>query len=169
MHKLTRHITKLTAACAMAIAVAACEGINCTLNNVVMLNVGFYDSATGKHIELNDTIMVTATGTDSVLYNRGTKTSALTLPMSFWQAADTLTFTVYGENYEFEDFITISKTNVEHYESPDCPTTMFHAITGVDFASPFGTVDSIVVSKPSVNYDTQENLKIYYNSAALPE
>ena len=71
---------------------AACDGIDCTINNVVMLNVGFYSSEDGSECSITDTLTVTAEGSDSVLYNKGSMVSKVTLPMSYWQEADTLHF-----------------------------------------------------------------------------
>lgn len=161
MKRIRKIITGLTG----IMAVVGCEGIDCTLDNVVALNVGLYDSSTGAAIALSDTLTVTAAGTDSVIYNRGVNTSKLQLPMSYWGDADTLCLRVYGKDYAFEDVITIRKTNTVHYESPDCATTMFHTIEGVTWVSALKTIDSVVVCKPSVNYEKKENIRIYYHTA----
>lgn len=151
----------LLAVAAALLLLASCEGVDCTLNNTVALRVGLYKSGTDSLLLVPDTLSVTAFGTDSVLLNRATRTAELTLPMSYWQEADTLCLTLYGDDYETDDYLVVKKTNTEHYESPDCPATMFHVVTGVGFRSPYGTVDSVVVVKPTVNYDPQENLRIY--------
>ncbi len=140
----------------------SCEGIDCTLNNVVLCHYQFYDSATGNKISLTDTLTIVACGTDSVLYNIGVGTSSVELPMSYWNEADTLTFHLYGEDYYDRSTLFVNKTNTEHYESPDCPTTMFHYLTGVEWDG--GVIDSVVISRPEVNYLQDENIKVYFHT-----
>ena len=144
----------------------SCESIDCTLNNVVTCNFAFYDSD-GDAVAVNDTMTVTAEGTDSVLLNRGTKIGAFSLPMSYWQDEDTLHFTFTGasDDYTMEMVLYIKKTNIQHFESPDCPTAMFHEIESVRFASSTAFVDSVVIVNKSVNYAALENIKIYLHSA----
>lgn len=143
----------------------ACEGVDCTLNNVVLCRYGFYDSTTGKSIQLSDTLTITAAGTDSILYNRGVNTSRVTLPMSYWQEADTLTLHISGKDYTYTNTLRIQKNNTQHFESPDCPTTMFHHIEKATLMSGV-TIDSVVVVKPTVNYEQDENIKIYFRTLA---
>ena len=83
--------------------------------------------------------------------------------MSYWQDEDTLVLTVKGMDYLFQDTIWISKSNQVHYESPDCPTTLFHTIQGVRSTHEF--IDSINVIRSSVNYETSTNLEINLLSA----
>jgi len=61
----------------------------------------------------------------------------------------------------YEVVIRLQKKNIPHTESPDCPTTMFHEITGLSYDDEDGYIDSIVIANSSVNYGSQENLKIY--------
>ncbi|MBQ8969462.1 MAG: hypothetical protein IJ064_07015 [Bacteroidaceae bacterium] len=150
----------------LMLAIGACESIDCTLNNVVMLNVGFYDSQTGNSYAFTDTLTVTAQGTDSVLYNRGIRQTAITLPMSYWQEADTLTFSFYKWEYDlsYDVVLRVQKTNFQHFESPDCPTTMFHTLTAIDYDDADSYVDSIVIANTAVNYASLENIKIYLHT-----
>lgn len=148
----------------------ACEGIDCTLDNVVTLNIGFYSSESGAQVSVTDTLNVTAEGTDSVLLNRGRNIQKLTLPMSYWQEADTLRLQFHGgdEDYSYEYYIVlrITKSNQPHFESPDCPTTMFHEITDLDYDDPYHLTDSIIVENTDVNYAALENIKIYFRGSA---
>ncbi len=158
---MTRRL--LTIIVAMAL-ICACEGIDCTLNNVVTLNIGFYSSESGKKVSISDTLNITAEGTDSVLLNRGYNISSVALPMSYWQAADTLhmLFHASGDTDEtFEIVLRIAKDNTQYFESPDCPTVMMHKITGFDYDDPYQLTDSIVVENTSINYASLENIKIY--------
>ena len=145
----------------------SCDGIDCTINNVVTLNVGFYNSKDGQGIAITDTLTITAEGTDSILYNKGVMLSHVSLPMSYWQEADTLHFKFYNVTSELTNDVVlyVKKTNRQHFESPDCPTTMFHEVQSVTFKEDAQYIDSIVVSNSFVNYDAQENIKIYFHTA----
>lgn len=145
--------------------VVSCESIDCTVNNVVTLNIGFYSSEDGSALSLTDTLTVTAAGTDSVLYNRGRGVAAISLPMSYWQEADTLLLHFANPDETHDVTLIVGKENTPHFESPDCPTTMFHEITGTTLVAPTGYVDSVVVAKKSVHYGSQENVKIYMHPA----
>jgi len=144
----------------------ACEGINCTLDNKVTLNMAFYDAESESTIGAADTLTVTAAGTDSVLFNRGVNVKKLSLPMSHWQEADTLLLT-FCDTLQNKHTVTlrIEKTNTPHYESPDCPTTMFHEITAVTMTNGSPYIDSVVIANKQVNYASLENVKIYLHPA----
>ncbi len=145
------------------LALASCEGVDCTLNNMVYCYYGFYSSETGEAIQLTDTLTITAQGTDSILYNKGINCSSVSLPMSFWNDADTLIFHIYNDSISFESLLFVGKTNTQHYESPDCPATMFHQLTTAGWQS--SLIDSVVIVRPGVNYLQNENIKIYFRTA----
>ena len=136
---------------------AACESFDCTLYNTVAMYAVFDQDGTA--VAVNDTLTITACGTDAVLLNRAVNTSKLTLPLSYWQAEDTLVLSVKGEDYFLQDTIWVTKTNQVHYESPDCPMTLFHTIQDVRNTNRF--IKSITVIRSSVNYETTTNLQIH--------
>ena len=70
------------------ILVQGCDTIDCTLNNTVSYTCYFY--ANGKPVSINDTLYIYACGTDSLLINRKVGASNVILPMSYWNAEDTL-------------------------------------------------------------------------------
>lgn len=142
----------------------SCEEIDCTLNNIVLCHLSFYSSSTNKPIAIQDTLIVKAHGTDSILFNRGLNTSKLSLPMSYWKDADTLDFIIKTTTDMYHSQLVIKKTNIPHFESPDCPTTMFHGITE---ATTKGNIfDSIAISRAQVNYLQDENIKIFLPTRA---
>lgn len=150
--------------------ILSCEGIDCTLDNVVTLNIGFYSSESGTKVSVTDTLYITAEGTDSVLLNRGRNLQTVSLPMSYWQEADTLRLTFRGgeedDAYAYDIVLRIAKGNQTHFESPDCPTTMFHEISNLDYDDPYSLTDSIIVENTTVNYAQLENIKIYFRGSA---
>lgn len=140
----------------------ACESYDCTLNNYVGM-YGAFDRE-GAAVKITDTLTITACGTNTVLLNRSVNTSSLNLPLSYWQPEDTLVLTVKGADYFLRDTIWVTKTNLVHYESPDCPTTVFHTIQDVRNTNEF--IKSITVIRSSVNYETTTNLQIHLLSAS---
>lgn len=150
----TRALTALLAASAL---LAACDSIDCTLYNTVSLSCSFYSE--GKAVKLDDTLTVSATGTDSVLVNRMLGASTLELPLSYAQSEDTLVLHVYGPELDVRDTLWVEKTNTPHFESPDCPTNMFHQIKSVRHTSTF--IDSVTITRSLVDYDQTENLRIH--------
>ena len=141
----------------IVLLLAACESYDCTLYNHVGCYGAFYqDSAS---VSFDDTLTITAGKSGPVLLNKSVGTSRIDLPLSYWQDEDTLVLTVKGMGYLFQDTIWISKSNQVHYESPDCPTTLFHTIQGVRSTHEF--IDSINVIRSSVNYEQTNNLEIH--------
>ena len=141
---------------------AACESYDCTLYNTVAM-YSFFDQD-GEIVAISDTLTVTACGTDAVLLNNAENTSKLTLPLSYWQPEDTLVLTVKGINsegigYLLRDTVWITKTNQVHYESPECPTTLFHTIQDVRSTNEF--IKFITIERSSVNYENTTNLQIH--------
>ena len=136
---------------------SSCDGIDCTINNVVALHIGFY-SSDGTELAYADTLTITAAGTDSVLLNRGVRRKAVDLPMSFEAKADTLSFSFVG----YVITLRVAKTNKPHFESPDCPVVVHHELEGLDFDDPLGQVDSIVIVRKSVNNEPLENIRFYF-------
>ncbi len=138
-----------------------CDTIDCTLENTVSYTCNFYSE--GKKITLNDALTITACGTDSVLLNNMQGAQSIQLPMSYWNDEDTLVMNVTGNEYALHDTLFIAKTNTPHYESPDCPTNMFHEITSVRCTHTF--LDSITITQALVNYDKVENIQIHFTPA----
>ena len=136
--------------------ISSCDGIDCTVNNVVALRMGFY-SSDGTEQSFGDTLTITAAGTDSVLLNRAVRVKQLALPMSYSAKADTLSM-FFGKQVVT---LCVKKTNKAHFESPDCPVVVFHELEGLEFDDPAGLFDSIVIVRKSVNYEPFENIRFY--------
>ena len=139
----------------------SCDQVDCTLDNSVSYTCNFY--AEGTKVTLNDVVTVTALGTDSVLINQMQGIAGKSLPMSYWNAADTLVMHIKGNGYELADTIWVTKENLPHFESPDCPTKMFHRITNVNSTHTF--IDSLSLVNPNVNYADIENIQIHLFAA----
>lgn len=155
-----KHLYKLIPGFFACMLAVACESNDCTLYNIVNMYAGFYKDGIPKR--LNDTLTITACGSDSILLNRAVGMATLTLPLSYYQSEDTLVLTVKGKEFLVRDTLWVSKTNRTHFESPDCPTTFFHNITGIRSTHIF--IDTVTVTRSSVNYDQTENLQIHLSA-----
>ena len=153
---------KLLLIASSILLLAACESYDCTLYNYVGCYAAF-DKA-GKAVSITDTLTITSGKAGPTLLNRSVGTASLNLPMSYWQDEDTLVFTIKGEDYLLRDTVWITKTNQVHYESPDCPTTLFHTIQNIRNTNEF--IKSITVIRSSVNYELTTNLQIHLLSDA---
>ena len=123
--------------------------------------IGFYSD--GSKVSITDTLTIT-TGTDEhILVNRMLGASEWEIPMSYWQDEDTLSLHVTGEGYSLTDTVWIQKTNMPHFESPDCPTPMFHEITAVRSTHHF--IDSVTIVQAYVNYAQTENIQLHLFAA----
>lgn len=138
------------------IVLAGCESIDCTLENEVMMYATLVQD--GKPVSLNDTLTVTGGKSGILLLNKISNVSKVTLPLSYYFDTDTLVFTVKGEDYELQDTVWVSKSNTPHYESPDCPNTMFHLITDVKCTHEF--IEKVTITGNIVSYAKGENLQI---------
>lgn len=135
----------------------ACDSYDCTLYNYVGM-YGAFDRE-GTAVQISDTLTITSGKAGPVLLNRSINTASLKLPLSYWQDEDTLVFSVKGNGYLLVDTVWVKKSNQVHYESPDCPTTLFHTIQEVRNTHEF--IKSITVIRSSVNYETTTNLQIH--------
>lgn len=158
-------------AAAMVVAAAmaaACSSVDCPVENTVA-TVYKLKRADGTPDTLRtDTLTITSKGmgnADTTLLNRSINTVAFHLPVSYTNPVDTLYLTLADtvrENHKvYHDTIYVLKTNSPHFESVDCGLSYFHEITAVEHTC--NRIDSIVINKPSVNYDlTTEHLRLYF-------
>lgn len=136
----------------------SCETVDCTLYNKVSMGVGFYDSD-GLPTQLSTLLTVTAIGTDSILLNKSAQ-QLVRLPLSYTAEVDTFVLKYINDGQVVDqDIVMVEKTNRQHFESPDCPTRVFHDIVGVKHTS--NRIDSIHVLLPTVEYGEFMNLKIF--------
>ena len=101
---------------------------------------------------------------DTIIYNKGVKTTSFSLPMSYTRDQDAL-FILLKDTLgrTVRDTIRVSKTNTPHFESVDCAMSYFHTITAV--STSHHTIDSVVLINPNVTYDTSSpHFRIYFKS-----
>ena len=102
------------------------------------------------------------------MQNALTGIAGFDLPASYMQPEDTFylfrTDTAQAhKGLYYVSTLYIKKENYPHFESVDCQANFFHTITGVRYEST--SIDSIVITNPSVTYDqSTEHLYIYLGS-----
>ena len=150
-----------------AVVVCACSSIDCPVQNAVYTNYALYKS-NGEVDTLRDTLSVltlTASGRDTIVFNRGVGLTSFSLPISYVNPCDTFYFGLKpeGENTEWSlDYVLVNKTNTPRFESVDCQVAYFNTITSVQTSHTF--IDSIVINNPNVDYDTErKHFRIYFS------
>ena len=99
---------------------------------------------------------------DTILLNRLSKASTFKLPMSYFNGEDTLVISY--SSIALPDTIKITHDSYPYVELPECGSYRFHYITNVQTTDRH--IDHIEISNPKVNYDGNENIKIYLNGIA---
>lgn len=163
---------RLVVAGFVAVTAVSCSEINCPLDNIVVMTCGLYSAEQKTAYTLTDTLTVKAAGLDSILLNRAIAIQSFALPVRQGVTTDTLLLCLSNERGQrATDSLFIDHTNEPHFESIDCPPSVFHTLRGLRWTShPLSemplTVDSVAFSRPLVNYDDVENIKIYLRSTA---
>jgi len=139
----------------------ACSDIDCPVTNGVWANYVVQGDT------LRDTLTISAireNKTDTVLLNKQVNTTKFSLPMSYSGNSDKLRFVFTSKaGVTTVDTVTVSKTNISHFENVDCPPTFFHTLTAV---SAKGTrVSQVEINNPNVDYDgTKEHILITFTN-----
>lgn len=151
----------------VACCVSACQNISCPLDNVVMLKMSMYSG--DEKARVLDTLTVTLEGRDSVLVNRIYNFDEVQLPLRQNASGEvTDTFLLHwslatGEESEtpvrVTDTLTVRHGCTVHFESMDCPSSVFHHL--IDATCSRGLADSVSINNPAVDYEHYENLRLY--------
>lgn len=134
------------------------NGNDCVVENVSYARFNFYDKSNAS-VKLSATITVTAAGTDSILVNKETSASGLELPVSYTAREDTF---VIQYTDLMRDTIFMSHTNIPYFISMDCGMAMYHLVEKINCTH--YAIDSIKLVNPQINFDPNENFKIYYST-----
>lgn len=140
----------------IVLLLASCSSVDCPLYNTVMTKY-----VLGGEVDvLADTLTISSEGTDSILLNHISKANEFLVPISYHHPADVLYFKFEGESGTLTDTVTIEKTNTPHFESVECSPTFFHTIDHVSWTR--HAIDSIVITKAQVDYDTTQGHLLLY-------
>ena len=145
----------------------ACSSIDCPVDNVVAVNyaVRAFNGETEVADTLKDTLSVwtiRCDGKDTLILNSGVSVKAFQLPISYAQPVDVLLFQVRDTLHRVQtDTVWLSKDDMPHFESVDCPTRYFHRLTAV--RSTHVRIDTILINNPSVTYDSSvKHLHVHF-------
>ena len=110
-------------------------------------------------IKLGYTETISQQRKDTILLNKIHSTAEMKLPMSFFNACDTLILSY--RRISLKDTIKIEHISYPYVELPECGTYRYHTlktITATDAA-----IDRIEIGNRQVSYEGEENVKIYFN------
>lgn len=105
---------------------------------------------------------VTETRRDTVLVNSTTSRSSVSVPMGYYHEKDTLIFSY--TTISSKDTIIVSHKSYPHIDLPECGSYRFHSL--MDITSTEAGIDHVEISNTKVNYDGNENIKIFFNGVA---
>lgn len=168
----TMTLRKALAAAGAATLLSACTNIDCPLDNVVRMQCNLYATETGQAYSLTDTLTVAPAGRDTVLLNRAVGVSSFLLPLKEGDTRDTLLLRLSdAAERSAVDTLYLSHSHYVHFESVDCPASVFHELEGVSFSPQSGrvfplSIDSVALVRSMVNYEDIENVRIFLHSAS---
>lgn len=99
---------------------------------------------------------------DTILVNQTTTHNYIQLPMSYFNTSDTLVFKY--SSISRNDTIIVTHQGYAHVELPECGTHYFHHLS--DIKATDAAIDHIEIANPLVDYNGNENVKIYFNGVA---
>ena len=154
------------------LGLSSCTEVECPLDTVVVMTCGLYDASSHSQLTLYDTLTVNAVGATVPLLNRAVGKQSFGLSVSYQNDVDTLLFCFSNAVGDAAtDTIFLAHTNAPHFESVDCPTSMFHQLTRVAWTrrEPTGqlrAIDSVAIVRSTVDYEDIENIRVFLRAAA---
>lgn len=155
----------------LMVGLSACSNIDCPLDNVVSLQCNLYDASTQSALTLSDVLSVTPAGRDTLLLNQATGIKSFLLPLKEAGTQDTLLLHFANAQGAVQvDTLFVNHTPQPHFESLDCPSSVFHTLNAVRVSAQVSTnsaiVDSVSLVRPIVNYDDIENIHLFIRTSA---
>lgn len=151
----------LPLAAALGISATACSDTDCT----ALSNVSAKYLSKGNAITSSLTVLAVRPGlADTVILNDLQTVDSFELPMSYSNNVDELKF-VFTDTAgtQTTDLVTLTKSNLAHFENVDCAPAFFHTITAVSATN--NVIDHIDINNPNVDFDgNKKNLYIYFKS-----
>lgn len=155
----------------LMVGLSACSNIDCPLDNVVSLQCNLYDASTQSALTLSDVLSVTPAGRDTLLLNQATGIKSFLLPLKEAGTQDTLLLHFANAQGAVQvDTLFVNHTPQPHFESLDCPSSVFHTLNAVRVSAQGSAnsaiVDSVSLVRPIVNYDDIENIRLFIRISA---
>ena len=120
------------------------------------------DHQDSSYIRNGFTETVSTVRRDTTLINNLENGTGFKLPMSYFNDKDTLIISYSAISNK--DTIIVSHDSYSFVELPECGTQRFHTIKDVSCTE--SGLWGIEISNPKVNYDGNENIKLYFNGTA---
>ena len=161
---MKRYISAILSAVLLLIFASCDNGADCNINNVAYNRIQLY-SAIAQYDTISSekysypgtlTVKLVINGNDSVIVNNLVGASELQLPVCFTQECDTLVFEYSSAG---NDTLFIEHTNIPYFVSSDCGMAMYHHLTGLRHTN--SLIDSAAIKEAFINYDWNENIKLY--------
>ena len=139
-------------------------GYDCALENVAYNRMKFYTiGADGQEKEYAFpdamTVSVMVNGQEYIAINHVTNVKEIKLPMSYTAACDTVIMNFYN-NDSYNDTLYIGHDNIPIYQSMECGVIMHHEL--ITATSTNVIIDSLAIGNANVNFDYNENIKLYF-------
>lgn len=155
----------------LMVGLSACSNIDCPLDNVVSLQCNLYDASTQSTLTLSDVLSVTPAGRDTLLLNQATGIKSFLLPLKEAGTQDTLLLHFANAQGAVQvDTLFVNHTPQPHFESLDCPSSVFHTLNAVRVSAQGSAnsaiIDSVSLVRPIVNYDDIENIRLFIRTSA---
>ena len=99
---------------------------------------------------------------DTVLLNRFYDASQMSVPMKYYSENDTIIISY--SSISNKDTLYINHDSYSFVDLPECGNHRFHTLKSVE--STHSGIYSVSIVNPKVNYDRNENIKIYFNGTA---
>ena len=173
MAKTLQHSFGVLAITSLLIGVASCTSIDCPLDNQVEMVLNFYHYETKKELSLSDTLSIYGVKGDTtqLLFNRAIGQRTIRVPLNVASERDTLLLRFSSSAETATDTLIVSHQPKSHFESLDCPASVFHTLTKVNWhahqnTSNLLTVQEVLITNPNVAYENVEHLKVFLRPVA---
>ena len=153
---------------AFLLLLLGCTNIDCPLDNQVEMRLHFYNISSKAEVALIDSLSVRGLrgGTTLLLLNRAFAKKSVNIPLNSAVDCDTLLFRFSGTEITATDTLFVQHQRNPHFESLDCPASMFHTLKEVSIRSRASgdtliTLDSVSIVNPNVKYEDVDNIKVF--------
>lgn len=161
----------LSSICCM-LSIPSCTEVECPLDSVVVMTCGLYDADSHEKLSISHTLSVTPAGKDTLLLNSASDIQSFVLPLKMGENCDTMLLH-FSDSWDqtCTDTLYLHHENLPHFESVECPATIFHKLKQVTWANDRQSnlnvsIDSVVIVRELVDYNDVENIQIYLHSAS---
>ncbi len=120
------------------------------------------DHQDSSYIENGYSQTISVVRRDTILVNKLSGGSGLSLPMKYFSDNDTIILSY--SSISNKDTLYINHNSYSYVDLPECGTHRFHTLTGI--RSTYSGIYNVEIINPKVNYDGNENVKIYFNGTA---